>query len=63
MNPRVSVQIAGVKKPVCWFKPSEHKAPPNQWVACWYDDGWQPPMWADGNKRLTRFGEFVLAQL
>jgi len=33
------------------------------WVACWYDDGWQPPMWADGNESLTRFGQFVLAQL
>jgi endoglucanase len=33
------------------------------WVACWYDDDWQPPMWVDGNRNLTHFGEFVLAQL
>jgi endoglucanase len=33
------------------------------WVACWYDDDWQPTIFAAGNESLTHFGKFVLAQL
>lgn len=33
------------------------------WVACWYDDTWEPPMFQEGNKDYTSFGEFVIKQL
>lgn len=33
------------------------------WVACWYDDGWFPPMFAKGMKTPTPLGEFVLTRL
>ncbi len=33
------------------------------WVACWYDDEWLPPMFAEGQNRLTQYGEFVLENL
>ncbi len=33
------------------------------WIACWYDDDWRPPMLSEGQKGLTRFGEFVMAAL
>ena len=33
------------------------------WVACWYDDEWLPPMFTDGEKVLTRYGEFVMQEL
>lgn len=41
---------------------SEHKI---GWVACWYDDDWEPPVFSDENNSLTKWGEFlkdVLAQ-
>ena len=31
------------------------------WVACWYDETWQPPLLADDG--FTQFGDFVMAQL
>ena len=33
------------------------------WVACWYDDEWMPPMFAEGWKSYTRYGEFVMQEL
>ena len=33
------------------------------WVACWYDDEWESPLFQAGWKSGTRWGEFVLAQL
>lgn len=33
------------------------------WVACWYDDSWNPPMFTDGWKGRTRYGEFVFEKL
>jgi len=33
------------------------------WVACWYDDKWLPPMFTEGWKSRTRYGQFVLQQL
>jgi len=33
------------------------------WVACWYDDEWLPPMFAEGQDQLTDYGEFVLESL
>jgi len=33
------------------------------WVACWYDDEWESPLFQAGWKSGTRLGEFVLAQL
>jgi len=38
----------------------EHKI---GWVACWYDDEWLPPMFAEGRRGYTRYGEFVIQQL
>lgn len=29
------------------------------WVACWYDDGWEPPMFSDKSGNLTKWGEFL----
>ena len=29
------------------------------WVACWYDDDWEPPMFSDKKNTLTRWGEFL----
>lgn len=29
------------------------------WVACWYDDDWEPPMFSDEKNTLTRWGEFL----
>lgn len=29
------------------------------WVACWYDDGWEPPMFSDENNNLTEWGKFL----
>lgn len=33
------------------------------WVACWYDNEWEPAMFAENWKGYTRYGEFVLQQL
>jgi aryl-phospho-beta-D-glucosidase BglC (GH1 family) len=33
------------------------------WVACWWDDRWEPPMIAPGGTGWTGFGQFVLNQL
>jgi hypothetical protein len=33
------------------------------WVACWYDDEWEPPMFSEGRASYTQYGEFVLQQL
>lgn len=33
------------------------------WVACWYDDEWDPPMFTPGWKAPTRYGAFVLEAL
>jgi endoglucanase len=33
------------------------------WVACWYDDQWQPAMFEKGTRRLTKHGAFVLEAL
>jgi endoglucanase len=33
------------------------------WVACWYDDEWQPAMLAKGGTRYTRNGEFIATEL
>jgi endoglucanase len=32
------------------------------WVACWWDETWEPPMIAPGGTGWTRFGQFVLRQ-
>lgn len=29
------------------------------WVACWYDDGWEPPIFSDENNSLTEWGKFL----
>jgi hypothetical protein len=33
------------------------------WVACWYDDQWEPRMFARAGKAPTHYGEFVLQAL
>lgn len=33
------------------------------WVACWWDDEWQPAMLAPGDHEVGQFGQFVLDQL
>jgi endoglucanase len=33
------------------------------WVACWYDNDWEPPMFTPDGKNYTHFGEFVIEQL
>jgi len=33
------------------------------WVACWYDDEWLPPMFKDGLKSTTVYGQWVLGKL
>jgi endoglucanase len=33
------------------------------WVACWWDETWEPPMIVPGGTAWTRFGEFVRRQL
>jgi endoglucanase len=33
------------------------------WVACWYDNKWEPAMFTDNWKSNTRYGEFVMQQL
>lgn len=33
------------------------------WIACWYDDEWEPPMFQPGMKSFTRYGNFVMEQL
>lgn len=33
------------------------------WVACWYDDQWFPPIFTEGRKGYTGYGEFVMRQL
>lgn len=33
------------------------------WTACWYDDGWAPPMFTPGWDEMTNFGTFVVGQL
>lgn len=29
------------------------------WIACWYDDGWEPPMFSDDKNTLTKWGKFL----
>ena len=33
------------------------------WVACWYDNEWEPAMFLKGNKGYTRWGEFINREL
>jgi aryl-phospho-beta-D-glucosidase BglC (GH1 family) len=33
------------------------------WVACWWDDEWEPPMLAPDGRSYTRLGQFVVDQL
>ncbi len=33
------------------------------WVACWYDDEFEPPMFQPNGKGYTSYGEFVMDQL
>lgn len=33
------------------------------WIACWYDDTWQPPMFNPGWDKTSLHGQFVLEQL
>ena len=33
------------------------------WIACWYDDKWIPPMFADGGDDYTNYGDFVIREL
>ncbi len=33
------------------------------WVACWYDDEWEPPMYDKGMTTPTHYGQFVLDSL
>jgi endoglucanase len=33
------------------------------WVACWYDDQWEPAMFTENWMSYTRYGEFVIQQL
>jgi aryl-phospho-beta-D-glucosidase BglC (GH1 family) len=33
------------------------------WIACWYDDKWEPAMFTESWKGYTRYGEFVMQQL
>ncbi len=33
------------------------------WIACWYDDGWEPPMFYEGMDEMTAWGMFVMEQL
>ena len=33
------------------------------WIACWYDDGWEPPMLRKDGEGWTDWGEFVLDAL
>ena len=33
------------------------------WVACWYDDDWEPPMFFKNSDEKTNWGEFILEYL
>lgn len=33
------------------------------WVACWYDDNWEPPMFSNDNKQKTEWGELIFSYL
>lgn len=33
------------------------------WIACWYDDGWEPAMFKDNFKGKTNYGNFVFSNL
>lgn len=33
------------------------------WVACWYDDNWEPPMFFENSNEKTNWGEFILEKL
>jgi hypothetical protein len=33
------------------------------WIACWYDDGWEPQMFTANFESPTNWGEFVYEQL
>ncbi|MGE5222328.1 MAG: glycoside hydrolase family 5 protein [Omnitrophica WOR_2 bacterium] len=33
------------------------------WIACWFDDQWEPPLFTKGYAGYTRYGQFVLEQL
>lgn len=33
------------------------------WVACWYDDGWEPPLFTNNFEDTTNYGKFVFSKL
>lgn len=33
------------------------------WIACWYDDVWEPPLFTKGFKDKTKYGKFVFSKL
>ena len=33
------------------------------WIACWYDDGWEPEMFTENFKNTTNWGRFVFEKL
>lgn len=33
------------------------------WVACWYDDNWEPPMFFEKSNKKTNWGELILEYL
>jgi hypothetical protein len=33
------------------------------WIACWYDDGWEPPIFTKDFKDKTNYGKFVFSKL
>lgn len=33
------------------------------WIACWYDDGWEPQMFTKDFKSVTNYGKFVFSKL
>jgi hypothetical protein len=33
------------------------------WVACWFDEQWQPAMFLSGGNRYTPWGKFAVLQL
>lgn len=33
------------------------------WIACWYDDGWEPPMFTKNFKDTSNYGKFVFDKL
>lgn len=33
------------------------------WIACWYDNNWEPPMFFENSNEKTNWGEFILEYL